>query len=113
MTAIELAPTTSLKEPRRIRRLLDEHRATQLAYLEELARMRAEAHPAALGDVQALLETARDALHDLDAALVRLESGRYGTCTGCGEPIAAARLEALPATALCLPCQRARERRYG
>jgi RNA polymerase-binding transcription factor DksA len=40
----------------------------------------------------------------VELALARLRSGDYGHCVACGEPIAAARLEALPATSLCLPC---------
>jgi RNA polymerase-binding transcription factor DksA len=37
-------------------------------------------------------------------ALARLASGNYGLCTTCGEPIALARLEALPAAAQCIQC---------
>ncbi len=37
-------------------------------------------------------------------ALARLEEGTYGICTQCHGDIAAARLEALPATSLCFDC---------
>jgi DnaK suppressor protein len=37
-------------------------------------------------------------------ALDRLASGRYGTCIECGEPIAEARLSALPITDRCIDC---------
>jgi RNA polymerase-binding transcription factor DksA len=40
----------------------------------------------------------------LRRALARLERGEYGTCAGCGEPIAAARLEAVPYTDRCAEC---------
>jgi DnaK suppressor protein len=40
----------------------------------------------------------------LDAALGRLHNGHYGRCEQCGQPIAAARLDALPATPLCRDC---------
>lgn len=40
----------------------------------------------------------------IDAALARLDAGSYGHCTGCGEPIDAARLNARPASAQCLAC---------
>lgn len=40
----------------------------------------------------------------IDAALDRIANGSYGTCTNCGNPIAAARLDAIPATPLCAEC---------
>lgn len=41
---------------------------------------------------------------DVDRALEKAVAGSYGTCDRCDEPIAKARLEALPATALCVGC---------
>lgn len=38
------------------------------------------------------------------AALKRIEAGSYGDCVRCGEPIAEARLDALPWTPLCRRC---------
>lgn len=35
-------------------------------------------------------------------ALAKLDEGTYGTCDACGEPIPAARLEALPWAVLCV-----------
>lgn len=40
----------------------------------------------------------------IDAALERLERGEYGDCVACGEPIAAARLEADPTVLRCIAC---------
>jgi RNA polymerase-binding protein DksA len=40
----------------------------------------------------------------IDKALIRLESGNYFNCQSCGEPIGAARLDALPDTPLCIDC---------
>ncbi len=37
-------------------------------------------------------------------ALARIDAGDYGLCTGCGQPIAPARLAALPAAARCIAC---------
>lgn len=48
----------------------------------------------------------------LAAAIDRLKSGEYGTCTECGEPIAPARLRALPEVETCVRCQD-RIERYG
>ena len=44
-------------------------------------------------------------LQALDAALARLDAGRYGQCTDCGIAIPQARLDATPEAARCLPCQ--------
>ena len=40
----------------------------------------------------------------LTTALARIEDGTYGACVRCGEPIAEARLDALPWTPLCRNC---------
>ncbi len=42
---------------------------------------------------------------EVERALEKLADGSYGTCDGCGEPIAEARLEALPWAALCVRCR--------
>ncbi len=44
-------------------------------------------------------------LEEVEAALVRIRNGSYGVCVDCGEPIAAARLDAQPAAARCIDCQ--------
>jgi RNA polymerase-binding transcription factor DksA len=49
-------------------------------------------------------------LIDLDAALDRLRHGRYGRCVSCGRAVGEVRLEALPATRLCVGCAGARRR---
>ena len=38
-------------------------------------------------------------------ALYRLEKGVYGLCRDCGDPIAPARLEAIPWTRVCISCK--------
>lgn len=43
-------------------------------------------------------------LQAIDAALARIESGVYGICRGCEEPIDGARLRAVPEAALCVVC---------
>ena len=52
----------------------------------------------------ALLERAREQLAAIDAALDRLEAGRYGTCERCGQQIGADRLAARPAAPTCVRC---------
>ncbi|HWC37128.1 MAG TPA: TraR/DksA C4-type zinc finger protein [Acidimicrobiales bacterium] len=54
---------------------------------------------------QALHAHALAALEEVDAALARLESGTYGRCGSCGTQIPAARLEAMPAAAVCVTCK--------
>jgi RNA polymerase-binding transcription factor len=54
----------------------------------------------------ALRERNEQQLAAVEGAIGRLEAGTYGTCVRCGEPIAPARLEALPWAAHCIDCQR-------
>jgi RNA polymerase-binding transcription factor DksA len=49
-------------------------------------------------------------VHRLQAALERLRDGGYGTCVECAEPIAVARLRALPEVQTCVRCQDRLER---
>ena len=44
----------------------------------------------------------RGMLDEIDRALGRIEDGSYGTCEVCGKPIPLPRLEARPASTLCL-----------
>jgi DnaK suppressor protein len=68
--------------------------------------------PAFVGhqDVElALLQMKAQVLGNVDAALRRLDEGRYGRCTECGGEIAEARLSALPFAARCTACEQSRE----
>ena len=49
-------------------------------------------------------EAALREIRMIEAALDRIANGSYGTCVNCGETIAEARLDALPATPLCAEC---------
>ena len=57
-----------------------------------------------------ILEQVEAELADVEHALRRLDDGTYGTCEACGKPIPEERLEALPATRLCLEHQAEAER---
>lgn len=46
-----------------------------------------------------------DELALVDAALRRLDQGRYGDCADCGDPIPLPRLMAQPAALRCAACQ--------
>lgn len=52
-------------------------------------------------------------LGELDHVHRRLQQGSYGTCEQCGEDIPEERLEAMPDTTMCVPCQRQKERVRG
>lgn len=45
-------------------------------------------------------------LEEVDAALARIATGSYGTCTRCGRAVGAGRLEARPSAPLCIDCAR-------
>lgn len=45
----------------------------------------------------------------IDEALGRVESGDYGECVNCGEPIQEKRLNAVPWARYCLRCQDMKE----
>ncbi len=44
-------------------------------------------------------------LQAIDEALVRIDKGTFGHCRDCGEPIAEARLNAIPWTRVCITCK--------
>lgn len=56
----------------------------------------------------ALTAGARQALSDIETALYRMRSGRYGTCLRCGSAIPLEHLVAVPEVTLCPDCARAR-----
>jgi DnaK suppressor protein len=60
-----------------------------------------------------LNENVRAHLDDVNAALVRMDDGRYGQCEKCSSPINYERLRALPWARRCLDCQRQAEVRRG
>jgi DnaK suppressor protein len=53
----------------------------------------------------ALSAQALEAVAEIDAALDKIASGKYGICENCGQLIAKARLEALPYARLCIACK--------
>lgn len=57
-----------------------------------------------------LSDRERGKLQAVEDALERIEDGSYGICESCEAEIAAARLEAMPFTRLCVSCQSDREK---
>jgi DnaK suppressor protein len=63
-----------------------------------------------VSDIRDDLDTqAATELDQVNQALARLDAGEYGLCTECDEPIAEARLKALPYATLCIQCAEAAE----
>ncbi|MER7052974.1 MULTISPECIES: TraR/DksA C4-type zinc finger protein [unclassified Streptomyces] len=60
----------------------------------------------------ALAATAREVLTQTERALERLDTGTYGLCENCGNPIGKARMQAFPRATLCVECKQKQERRY-
>ena len=58
----------------------------------------------------ALRDRSRLELSRVEAALRSIDDGTYGTCTNCGNPIGAERLEAIPWAPTCIDCARKLER---
>lgn len=60
------------------------------------------------GEAETLATSLRDALDEVEKALHKMEDGTYGVCESCGQAIAEARLEAMPAAAYCITCASAK-----
>lgn len=52
-----------------------------------------------------LKQTDAKILQATEEALMRMEKGTYGICRDCGDPIAPARLDAIPWTRVCIDCK--------
>src|SRR5688500_12670948 len=56
------------------------------------------------GENRALVGQLEETLNEVERALAKLDEGGYGICEACGKQISEARLEAMPATGLCIDC---------
>lgn len=56
------------------------------------------------GETEALASSLRERLHEVEAALEKIEDGTYGVCESCGQRIGEARLEAMPTASHCIEC---------
>jgi DnaK suppressor protein len=48
--------------------------------------------------------SARAEIAQIKQAIARIDSGKYGICVVCGEPIRKERLEAVPFSTMCIRC---------
>jgi RNA polymerase-binding transcription factor DksA len=60
------------------------------------------------GEVDALAGQLLETLTEIEDALAKFDAGTYGDCENCGQHIAEARLEAMPAARFCINCASAR-----
>lgn len=51
-------------------------------------------------------------IHDIDAALERIENGSYGICIDCGQQIGLQRLQVYPVAKRCIDCKRKFEQQF-
>jgi DnaK suppressor protein len=58
-----------------------------------------------------LAQNARDMLEQAQLAYRMFESGEYGTCETCGQPIGKDRLQVFPRATMCVTCKQREERR--
>jgi RNA polymerase-binding transcription factor DksA len=92
------------------REQLEQQRRFRFEQLDELRTI----DPGNTSEVTEVLAAgARAALHDVLAALNRIDSGRYGMCTDCGTQLPLERLEILPQVGECLTCRRLADARTG
>jgi RNA polymerase-binding transcription factor DksA len=54
--------------------------------------------------LEGLEQASLDEIMQIKGALDRIANGSYGDCTSCGEPIADARLKAMPTASRCMNC---------
>ncbi len=65
----------------------------------------AAAATAERSEVLGLVENLMSMLHDVDAALEKVNDGTYGTCEVCGKAIGETRLEFRPTSTRCVDCK--------
>jgi DnaK suppressor protein len=118
-----MAKTLSKSEVQEFRRRLEAERQDTVRFLAELDQERravAADGPQDMGDIcvsnltrESLFERTSQKsrlLNRINTAIRRIDSGQFGTCSECGDPINRKRLEAMPWTTFCLGCQEELER---
>jgi DnaK suppressor protein len=111
-------PTTTPDQPRPellatlpvLRARLEEQRKFRIDQLARLSDANTDTgeHP----EVRAVLvRAAEHALADIETALSRMHTGRYGFCLDCAGGIPLERLQAIPEVGLCAACHRRSEMR--
>lgn len=79
------------------------------SYTVHMADMSADTYERELS--MGLASSEHEVFYQIEEALKRLDEGSYGDCQQCGKAIGMSRLKAVPYTALCISCQRAKEQK--
>jgi len=79
------------------------------AYTVHMADMAADAYEREVS--MNIVSSEQEVLYQIDDALKRMVEGAYGPCQQCNKPITMTRLKAVPYAALCITCQRDKERK--
>ncbi len=79
------------------------------SYTMHMADMSADTYERELST--GLASSEHEVFYQIEEALKRIEEGVYGDCQQCGKPISLNRLKAVPYSALCIGCQRAKEQK--
>ncbi len=104
------AKNALVDERRKLIRQLEEMGATEAGELRsdwEFSDGFADAGAATAERTELLgvVDTLKSQLDAVDAALSKIEDGSYGVCESCGAAISPDRLEARPASILCVDCK--------
>jgi DnaK suppressor protein len=102
MTTLPHEAPTSNDDFIHFRRQLEDQLREREALIAELGPIAAPHHdPVAWSTSQ----SAHRVITQIGTALHRIETGTFGVCSRCGNPIATARLEIVPYAPTCVPCQ--------
>ncbi|MEU0413148.1 TraR/DksA C4-type zinc finger protein [Streptomyces griseorubiginosus] len=82
---------------------LEHERTSRLTQLRAIEETRSDAEDQVMSTQK---DTVRRVLAEVEAAVARVADGSYGICRDCAKPIPFERLEILPYTPFCVPCQR-------
>lgn len=118
MRAVDKPAAATSENYRRLEELRRKQRDELEARLRELRESSAPTDTVDVNDVESLSDNASNAgvgaavveitsrtLQNIETALQRLKSGKYGVCSECGNEISAARLRAMPFAERCRDCQ--------
>ncbi|MFI0237868.1 TraR/DksA family transcriptional regulator [Streptomyces sp. NPDC016845] len=109
--ALSAEDLAALRESLHEQRLFRQEQLQQLstAAASRADALRARQAPSQLEVRVKLAASARMVLADVEAALARMDRGRYGICLLCRGPVARERLAIVPQARYCARCQQVRE----